>query len=129
MKVEMKEMNKDKFESMTMEIITPDGVLYCTVCELDNKPVKIISTFGKAGHALASWANAVDLLFNLLFQKGLSINDIISELSTISSIKSTITPVSGVKVSSGPAGIFIALLEYKRQKFQEHNIRMLESGF
>lgn len=123
-------MNNEKYVSMTMEVNTPDGVLYCTVCELDNKPVKIISTFGKVGHSLAAWSSAVDLLVNLLFQNGLTINDIISELSTISpTIKSMTLPGNGIRVSSGPAGIVVALLEYKRQKYQEHHMNMLESGF
>jgi hypothetical protein len=122
-------MSKEKFESMTIEVNTPDGLLYCTICEKDNKIVKIISTFGKAGNSLAAWSNAVDILVNLLLQQGLDVNDIISELSLISASKPMISPNTGTKVASGPAGIVIALLEYKRQKYQEANLKMLTEGY
>lgn len=112
---------------MTIEVNTPDGVLYYTICESNGVPTKVISTFGKAGTSLAAWAFAMDVLVNMLLEKKADINDIINNLSNISASKSIRTP-SGVKVGSGPEGLVIALLEYKRQKFHETHSKLLNES-
>lgn len=105
--------------SVTVEVNTPEGVLYCTICEDEHGlPVKIISTFGKAGTTLAAWAYALDATINLLLEKKTGVNEIIQILSNISHSKPLKT-AHGVRVGSGPEGIVVALLEYKRQKFKQ----------
>lgn len=107
--------------SITIEVNTPDGVLYYTICEQDDKPIKVISTFGKSGSALAAWAQAVDLLVNMLLEKDASYNDIIDALSNITNSK-PIQTRTGVKVGSGPEGIVVAFLEYRRQKYMRRQV-------
>ena len=111
---------REELPSITIEVNTPDGVLYYTICEKDDYPTKVISTFGKSGSALAAWAQAVDVLVNMLLEKKTSINDIIDNLSNITNNKPMRTN-SGVRVGSGPEGIVIAFLEYKRQRMYRRN--------
>lgn len=109
----------EKSPSMTVEVNTPDGVLYYTICEDgDNSPIRVISTFGKAGTTLAAWAYAVDVLTNMLLERGTKIDSLIEGLSQISASKPLRT-LEGIKVGSGPEGLVVALLEYKRQKYRE----------
>lgn len=103
---------------MTIEVDTPDGVLYYTIMEEDNQPTKVISTFGKTGTSLAAWSFAVDQLVNLLFEKGTKVNEILEVLSSITTEKPKVT-LKGVRVGSGPEGLVVALMEYKRQKYRE----------
>lgn len=120
MNTQVEESMSDKLDSMTVEVKTPDGVLYYTICEENGVPVKVISTFGKAGTSLAAWANAVDILVNMLLERKVSIHILIEALSQITANKSMRTP-KGIKIGSGPEGLVIALLEYRRQKYIEFN--------
>ena len=100
---------------MTIEVNTPDGVLYYTICEdEDSLPTKVISTFGKAGSALAAWAQATDILINMLLEQRVPVSDIIDNLSNITNNRPLKTR-AGVRVGSGPEGVVVAFLEYKRQ--------------
>lgn len=129
--METNKMKKDeKFDSMTIEVNTPDGVLYYTICEskyIPDRIAKVISTFGKAGTSLAAWAFAVDLLVNMLLENGTDINDIITQLAQISGDKPVKNINTGAKVGSGPEGLVVAILEYKRQKYREKHLKLLES--
>jgi hypothetical protein len=112
-------MKNESNESMTIEVKTPDGVLYYILCEdEDGQLNKVISIFGKAGTALAAWAFATDCLVNMLLERKVGVNEIIERLSNISNSK-PIRTATGVKVGSGPEGLVVALLEYKRQKFRD----------
>ena len=114
--------NREELPSRTIEVNTPDGVLYYTICESEeNIPIKVISTFGKAGSALAAWAQAVDILVNMLLEKKTPISEIIDNLSNITNSRTIKTNV-GVRVGSGPEGIVIAFLEYKRQKHKRNQV-------
>lgn len=125
MEINMKQ--DEKFDSMTIEVNTPDGIAYYTICHDENNiPIKVISTFGKAGSALAAWAFAVDILVNMLLEQRVDINDIIMNLSQISGNKPMQHLSTGAKVESGPAGLVIAFLEYKRQKYREMHLKLLQ---
>lgn len=114
-------MIKEEYSSMTVEVITPDGNLYYTICDAeDSTPIKVISVFGKSGTSLAAWAQALDILVNMLLARGTGINDIIEALSNLSNDK-VIRDHKGVRVGSGPEGMAVALMEYKRQKYHDLN--------
>lgn len=111
---------KEEFRSITVGAIdTPDGKLYYTMCfdEEDNL-VKVISTFGKAGSSVAAWAQGLDELVNLLLDKKTPINEIIERLSGITTEKSKKT-TDGVRVGSGPEGMVVALMEFKRIMYKQ----------
>lgn len=111
---------KEEYRSITVGAIdTPDGKLYYTML-FDDKDnlVRVISTFGKAGSSVAAWAQGLDQLVNLLLEKNTPINDIIECLSGITTEKSKKT-TEGVRVGSGPEGMVVALMEFKRMKFIE----------
>lgn len=117
--------NNNANKSVTIEVETPDGVLYFTVVE-DNsgRPCRVISIIGKSGSSLAAWAEAVDQLINLAFSKGAGINDILEALSNISTSKPIRSLRPTLVVKSAPDGIVVALSAYKREKYKEH-VRML----
>lgn len=109
----------EKWSSMTIRIETPNGYLYLTIIEDEKgRPIRLESVLGKAGSGSASWARAVDELINLLLENGVGIDHIIDKLAGISSEKPRRTP-SGIYVRSGPDGIAVAFMEYKRQKYKE----------
>lgn len=124
MEGEQPNLKREEFDSMTIEVETPDGILYYTICENNEQlPIKVISTFGKAGTVLASWAYALDAMVSILLERKVPITEIIEKLTHISHSK-PIRTETGVRVGSGPEGMAVALMEYRRQKFKR-----LQSAF
>ena len=102
---------------MTVEVETPEGVLYYTICDdTEGRPIKVITSIGKAGSALAAWSFALDQVINLALENGVGINELIEKLGGTSNDRRPHIR-QGVTVRSGPEGIVTALLEYKRNKF------------
>lgn len=104
-------------ENMTIEVDTPDGTLFFTIMEENGMPVRVSSQFGKAGTSLAAWAGALDAVVNLALSVGAGLDDIISTLSNINSDRRR--PSRGIPVTSGPNGVVVALMEYKREKYKD----------
>lgn len=108
-----------KWPSMSIRIDSPNGYLYLTILEDDSgRPCKIETIMGKTGTDLAAWARATDQLVNLLLDNGVGINEIVDRLSGIMVEKPKRLP-SGIYVKSGPDGIAVAFMEYKREKYKE----------
>jgi hypothetical protein len=103
-----------------MKVDTPEGGMFVNVMEDSNgRPVGIQLIIGKAGHTLSAWAITTSALLTGVLERGGSINDIITMLSSQKTEKTKVNK-NGITCSSGPEGIYIALLRYKREKYQEH---------
>lgn len=110
-------MVQEKFDSITIQVPTPDGNMFVTILEgVDGKPIAIQVHIGKAGAPIAAWSNALARIISLALDKGATINDLIEELSSQTSDKNRQT-TRGEIVRSGVEGIWIALMQYKRDKF------------
>lgn len=108
------------FSSETVRVTTPDGTMFVNIME-DSKgnPVQIQLNVGKAGNSVAAWAFAMATLCTMLLSSGkYSINDLIAHLSGITTNKH-LRHMDGVRCSSGPEGLVIALLKYRDGKFAD----------
>lgn len=109
----------NKFQNITFQVKTPDGMMFVTVLEdADKKPVGFHINIGKAGAAIAAWSQALARIMSLAVDKGAAVNDIIEELSSLTSDKE-VTLERGEKVRSGPEGVVVALFNYRNEKFLE----------
>ena len=108
------------YDTLTFRIRTPDGTMFVIVLSDDNgKPVGIHINIGKAGTSLSAWAGATAALVTCLFGAGVGINDIIKELSELTSERFVHSGDEDVTVRSGPDGLCYALMKYKRTRFKE----------
>jgi hypothetical protein len=101
-----------------IEVTTPDGTMFVTILELNNKPIGFRLEIGKSGSTLRAWCEAVGQLATLAIQAGISLDDIITELSNLSSDKLVFTGKQ-VPVRSGPDGFVVALMRYRQSKYDE----------
>ena len=112
-------VTQDKFDAVTFQIVTPDGNMFITISEDDNGvPNAIWIHIGKAGSAVGAWSNALARLMTLCLDKGGTINDLIVELSNQTSDKFRMTN-DGEAVRSGIEGVWVALMKYKRDRFEQ----------
>lgn len=109
---------KAKYENFTFQVTTPDGVMFVEIMEDDKKPVGFHISIGKSGHAISAWAAALAGVMSLALDYGASINELIKELSSLTTDKIRIMK-DGVEIRSGPEGVCVALFDYRRQKFSE----------
>ena len=105
-------------ECSVVKIATPDGTMFVTIIEENNKPIGFRLEIGKSGSTLRTWCDAVGQLATLSIQAGIPLEDIISELSNLSSDKLTITE-NQVPIRSGPDGFVVALMRYRQAKYEE----------
>ena len=115
----MSQTNHEVPNTISIRVPTPDGTAFVHVIEGENgKPVHIIVNIGKAGVSVAAWAEAVARLCTMLLNKGVSLNELIDELSAITSEKVKIMSDNS-RIRSGPEGIAVALIKYRHGKFNE----------
>jgi hypothetical protein len=113
------------YNSVTMEVQTPDGVMFVIIMEDDdNKPIEIIAHIGKAGAPVQAWAFALAATCTKLLDCGKGINDLIELLSSITSSKAPSRLEHGVILRSGPEGFCYALMQYRADKFQQLKAQM-----
>lgn len=105
-------------ECIVLKVPTPDGTLFVTVLEENNKPIAFRLEIGKSGSTLRAWCDATALMSTLSLQKGATLDEIITELSNISSDKISFTDTQ-VPVRSGPDGFVLALMRYRQSKYDE----------
>jgi hypothetical protein len=116
--MQIETMAQEKFDSVTMQVPTPDGTMFVTIMESEKGlPVGIQVHIGKAGAPLAAWSNAISRIMTLALDKGATINDLIEELSGQTSDKARMT-TNGESVRSGVEGVWVCLIRYKRDKFE-----------
>lgn len=122
MKIET--MEQTKFESITIQVPSPDGTMFVTIME-DNtgKPVGIDLHIGKAGASVAAWAQALSRMMTLALDHGSTINDLVVELSNMTSDKRRDT-AAGEPIRSGVEAVWLALVKYKRDKFEKVSLTL-----
>lgn len=98
-------------------IDTPDGKMWVTIVERNGVPVQVIVSIGKTGSYTMAWANAASLLITRLLEF-ITIHQVIQELSGIATGRLAYL-TGGDKCRSGPEGIAIALLRYRKEKYSE----------
>lgn len=108
-----------KFGGLTIQVPSPDGTMFVTVMEDENgKPLAIDVHIGKAGAPIAAWANAFARILSLALDHGATINDLVRELSNVTSDRRRDT-VQGEPVRSGVEALWVALVKYKRDRFEQ----------
>lgn len=108
------------YATTTTKVRTPDGAMFVIVLDNDDgKPVGIHINIGKAGSSLSAWANATAALVTKMLDSGIGINEIIEELSELTTDKVTLSGDANVPVRSGPDGLCYALMVYRKEKYRE----------
>lgn len=108
---------QDKFDGITIQVPTPDGTMFVTILEdTTGRPMGIQIHIGKAGAPIAAWSHALARICSLALDKGADINDLVAELSSQTSDKTRMS-TRGEVVRSGVEGLWTALMQYKRDKF------------
>jgi ribonucleoside-diphosphate reductase alpha chain len=101
--------------------------MFVNVMEDDSgEPFQIIINIGKAGSAIAAWANAASAMLTVGLRSGVPIETFLTELSSITSSGSA-RSVNSV-CTSGPEGLWMALIRYRRRKFQELEEKLEDEG-
>lgn len=105
-------------QNEVIRVRTPDGTLFAIVVENDDGSINSFQfTVGKSGTAVTAWANALASIMTLAIKKGATLEELMSELSGITSDRSARTVESTCR--SGPEGVWMALVRYKRSKFSK----------
>jgi hypothetical protein len=113
-------MSKNWFSARTIRVSTPDGTLFVHIAEDDEGKLKqIMLNLGKAGTAVSAWANALASTLTLSIELGATLEDLTELLSNITSGSSARLGIGG-NCTSGPEGVWMALMHYRREKHEEH---------
>jgi hypothetical protein len=111
------------YKSESIHARTPDGTLYTFIMEDeqgDPKQIKIV--IGKAGTAVAAWADALESMINKLLLRGESLQEICEQLKDITTDKSSGSRFgTSVVVRSGPEGLYTCLFRYLKGKKDERD--------
>lgn len=118
------------YTSYNFVVDTPDGRMYVAIMEDRNKrPSRIEIKLGKVGSPVSAWADALGRVISTALASGTPLHNIAEEISTITSSRSRIDS-SGKTARSGPEGVVIALMQYRRAKYDElaHTIGLNNDG-
>lgn len=108
----------EMFRSTISRVSTPDGTMFVIVAENnDGEPNHVTINIGKAGHALAAWAFALSAVITLGLQNGIKLEAFLTILSSITSDGNA--RALGSKCRSGPEGVWMALMMYRKAKFED----------
>lgn len=107
------------FSSTTYRVPTPDGTLFLNIIEdSSGKMIGIDVNIGKAGSALRVWTHALSRITTMAIEKGATLEDLLTELSSQHSDRS-IRIAKGIDIRSGIDGVYNALMQYRADKFAE----------
>lgn len=110
-------VGQGKWNNTTIRVPSGDGTLFVSIVEgEDGKPCAIMITIGKAGSSVRAWAHTFARILTMALEKGATVEDIITELSSQRGDRST-PSIGGQRVTSGPEAVYVALMEYRRGKF------------
>jgi len=108
-------------QARTVRIVTPDGTLFVHIADDKNGKLKqVMLNMGKAGTSVSAWAYALTEMMNLAIDCGATLEDLLKILSGITSGSGARLGIGG-KCTSGPEGVWMALLQYRREKHLEHS--------
>lgn len=112
-------VSESKFDSVTIQVPSPDGTMFVTISEdTTGKPIAVFIHIGKAGAPIAAWSNALARMISVSLDHGAKLDDIMTELSGQTSDRLRITS-QGESVRSGVEAVWVALMKYKRDKFEK----------
>ena len=117
------EIRPEKMDSSVWKISVPDGTLFVTLSEYQKKPWELRLTLGKSGSTLYAWIFALERIISLALQYEVPIDEIIAELSGLTSDKAQ-KHLKRITIRSGPEGIAYALNQY----LKEQEIKKSESS-
>lgn len=107
------------FNGLTIQVETPEGRMFVMIIEdNDGKPIAIDLKVGKAGAPLQAWAIAFARIMTISLDHGVTLEELITELSQQKSDRSKVG-AHGVTISSGPDGVCYALMQYRKDKFEQ----------
>lgn len=92
-----------------------------TIIERNGQPVQVLINIGKTGNNTMAWADAIGRIITRMLEH-LTIYNVIEELSGITSGRLTYSNRGNV-CRSGPEGVAMALLEYRKEKFNESRFK------
>ena len=103
----------------SFRVPTPDGTMFVHVYSNDaGMPTLVLINIGKAGTAVYAWGEAVARLITRVIPI-IGINGVIEEVSGITADKIRAT-MDGTIVRSGPEGIAVALLRYRKLWYEDN---------
>ena len=112
-------MEKNWYPAYSIRSRTPDGTMFVHISEDEKgKLYKLHLNLGKAGTSVAAWAFALESTLNLAIMQGTKLEDLIALLSSITSGNAPRVAIGG-KCTSGPEGLWMALMRYRRTKNEE----------
>lgn len=107
-------------QNEVIRVRTPNGTLFAIIVENEDKSIHSFQfTIGKAGTDVTAWACAMAEMMTLCIKKGATLEELIETLSNITSSREARSIDSNCR--SGPEGLWMALVRYKRSKFEELN--------
>lgn len=106
-------------DSYTARIETPDGTMFVTIIENQNKPIEVKVMIGKTGYSVFAWAEALAGVISLCLSSGVQIQQIIQEISNITTDKVRLSSTSSVR--SGPEGVALGMMKYMQRDFFNGN--------
>jgi len=110
---------QEVFNNLTFRVETPDGEMFVSVMEDKQEKICAIDIkIGKAGSSLGAWAHSFARLITMAIEHGVTVEELITELSSQTSDRLRLNN-NGVNVRSGVEGVYVALTEYKRDKYQQ----------
>ncbi len=109
------ELRPERLDSFTWKISVPDGTLFVTLSEYGKEPWDLRLNLGKSGSTLNAWIYALDRIISLAFKYEVPLDEIIEELSGLTSDKRK-EHLDRITIRSGPEGIAYALEQYKKAK-------------
>lgn len=105
------------FDSVVTRVPSPDGTVFVNVMEKNGEPAGVILNIGKAGGQLQAWAAALSAMITLSFKRGVKLEEVLTELSSLTSDRSARDRSTTAR--SGPEAVYIGLMEYRRAKFED----------
>ena len=98
----------------TISVKTPDGEMFVTINELDDKPYEVFITIGKTGKLLMAWAEMAGRLISLALRAGIPFTSILQQISNITTDRESRR--NGAVIRSGPEGVAYAFVKYLKDK-------------
>ena len=102
------------YNAVVVKIVTPEGTAFLIINEDPDsgQPVGFDLQFGKSGMTIRAWAFALSRTMTLAVSHGASIEDLIQELSNITSDQ-----INSNGIRSGVDGVVRGLIRYQSDSF------------
>ncbi len=113
--------NPDIMDSEVYRVRTPNGTLTAIIIENHDHTINSFQLLlGKAGNDISPWCDALAGIMTLAINNGVKIDQLINCLNGLTSGREARS--LGSTCRSGPEGVWMALMRYKRSKFEATNV-------